>query len=73
MGIDSMLVTVTMLPGNTTEKVELQQNATIVDLLLKLEIKPDTVVVLREKTPIPIDETINKEENLTLIQVASGG
>ena len=35
--------------------------------------KPDTLIVMNNKSPIPIDTELNGGEELTIIQVASGG
>jgi len=56
-----------------TKTIDINSSYTIEDLLKKLQIKPDTVLVLNNKKPIPITEDIKKDFNLTLIQVSSGG
>jgi len=43
------------------------------DLVRSLNLRPDEVIVLKGKKPIPIDEYIRDEEEITLIRVSSGG
>jgi len=43
------------------------------DLVRSLGLRPDEVVVLRKKKPIPIDENIKNDDAITLIRVSSGG
>jgi len=49
------------------------ENATVLDVLTKLNIKPDTVIVMRDSKPIPVDDNINDGDKLKIIKVASGG
>ena len=35
--------------------------------------KPDTLIVMQNNKPIPIDQELQDGENLTIIQVSSGG
>ena len=44
----------------TTKKiVELQDHAKVEDLLKKLELLPDEILVTRQEIPIPLDEELN--------------
>ena len=58
---------------NEKKEVQLEKKATINDLLRKLNLKPDTVVVMDKNKPIPIDDILIDGEELTIIQVSSGG
>ena len=51
----------------------MKKGTTVLDLLNKLNIKPDTVVVISNKTPIPIDNDLKDKQEITIIQVFSGG
>lgn len=58
---------------NKENEIQLEQGSTVLDLLNKLKIKPDTVVIMSKKTPIPIDDTLKDKQEITIIQVFSGG
>ena len=68
-----MKITVTMVPSKTNKEIKIPKGSTVTDLLEKMQLKPDTVIVLRENTPIPIDDILNNDQQLQVIQVASGG
>jgi len=58
---------------NKTKEVNLEKGSTIEDLLRKINLKPDTLIVMNKDKPVPIDDTLNDGQELTIIQVASGG
>jgi sulfur carrier protein ThiS len=58
---------------NEEKEIHLEKDSTVLDLLNKLMIKPDTVVVLNNKIPIPIDDILKDKQEITIIQVFSGG
>lgn len=59
--------------GKREEEVEVERGKRYSEILENiLKINPETVVLLREKTPIPIDE-FAEEGELTVIRVISGG
>lgn len=58
---------------NKENEVQMKKGSTVLDLLNKLKIKPDTVVIMSKKTPIPIDDTLKDKQEITIIQVFSGG
>ena len=58
---------------NKTIEVNLETGSTIEDLLKKINLKPDTIIVMNKDKPIPIDDTLNDCQELTIIQVSSGG
>ena len=58
---------------NKTIEVNLETGSTIEDLLKKINLKPDTLIVMNKDKPIPIDDTLNDCQELTIIQVSSGG
>jgi sulfur carrier protein ThiS len=64
---------VKILPKNITKEIDIKIGSTMFHVLKKIDMKPDNVIILRDNTPVPVDESITKEENLTIIQVASGG
>ena len=68
-----MQITVKLLRTNDIETVNIKNHATVIDLLRKLDIKPDTVIATTENQPIPIDEKLYENQEITIIQVSSGG
>ncbi len=69
-----MKIKVRITPDNITKKIQLKSNnASIEDLLLKLNIKPDTAIVMKNNIPIPIDESLENDSKLKIIRIASGG
>jgi sulfur carrier protein ThiS len=57
----------------TTERIELDGTHSIIDLLRRLGILPDTVLVMRDGCPVPLTETVIDDDHLRVIRVASGG
>ena len=56
------------------ERVELaRSSATVEDVLRAKGMRPDAVVVVRGKTPIPITDPVADGEELELLEVVSGG
>ena len=68
-----MKVTVEISRTKETKTIELNNGSLVQDVLKKINMKPDTLIVMNKKTPIPIDTELNGGEELTVIQVSSGG
>ena len=68
-----MQIKVKISRSNIEKDIQLEKGSTVMDLLNKLKIKPDTVVVMSNKSPIPIDDILKDNQNITVIQVFSGG
>ena len=68
-----MKVTVKISRTKETKTIELNNGSLVQDVLKKINMKPDTLIVMNNKSPIPIDTELNGGEELTIIQVASGG
>jgi len=66
-------IKVKLLRTNEKKELQLEKKSTINDLLKKLDLKPDTVVVMNNDKPIPVDEDLTDEEELIILQVSSGG
>jgi len=64
---------VKILPKNIINEIDIENGSKMFHLLKKIDLRPDNVIILRGNTPVPVDELIRKEQNLTIIQVASGG
>jgi sulfur carrier protein len=62
-----------LLPSNTKKTIDVKKNTSVTEILEKLQIKPDTVIVTKNNIPIPIDEKLDEAKELKIIQVASGG
>ena len=55
------------------KEVNLEEGSTVLDLLKKLKLKPDTIIVLNNNLPIPVDDVLKDKQKLTIIMVSSGG
>jgi len=73
MGFDSMKITITISRTRETEDIQLNQGSTVNDLLKKINLKPDTLIVMHKNTPVPIDDVLTDGQTLTILQVSSGG
>lgn len=58
---------------NKHKTIELKDNALALDLLKIIGLTPDEVIVIRENSPIPIDEKLKDKDEIKIIRVASGG
>jgi sulfur carrier protein ThiS len=68
-----MKITVKIVPEKSTREVDIKKGTSVSDLLRKIHLRPDMFIVLKNNTPIPIDDVLNDEQELCLLQVASGG
>jgi len=66
-------ICVKILPKNATEEIDVEHGSKMYDLLKKINLKPDNIIILRGNTPVPVDDILTDEQELTIIQVASGG
>jgi len=66
-------IRVKLLRTKQTQEVDLEKGSTIEDLLIKLNLKPDTIIVMDQKKPLPITDELNDSQELTILQVSSGG
>ena len=62
-----------ILPKNVTDEIDIKSGSKMYDLLKKINLKPDNIIILRGNTPVPVDDILTDEQELTIIQVASGG
>ena len=69
----SLIIRVKISRSEKIKEIQIKNDSTILDLLNKLDLKPDTVIVMRNDMPIPIDETLTHDQELSIIQVSSGG
>ena len=68
-----MEITVKLSRSKRAKRIDLKNGSTVEEVLEKLKIKPDTVVVMINDIPIPIDYQIKEVDELTILQVSSGG
>jgi sulfur carrier protein ThiS len=54
-------------------KLEFEKVLTVEQVLKKLNLKPDTVIVMSKNRPIPIDNEVKEGHEFTILQVSSGG
>jgi len=73
MGIDSMKVFVEIKPDNVIKEIEIKSGSKINDLIKKINLKPDMLIVLNDSVPIPVDENLIDGQRLCILKVASGG
>ncbi|MCD6542762.1 MAG: MoaD/ThiS family protein [Thermoplasmata archaeon] len=62
---------VKLLPDN--KEIDSDFRGKVEDLVRHLNLKPDEVVALKGKKPVPIDHEISDSDEITIIRVASGG
>ena len=55
------------------KEISLEDGSTVLDLLTKLDLKPDIIIVMDDNIPIPIDDKLTDNQNLSIIIVSSGG
>ena len=68
-----MNLKVTISRTNETKSIQIPDKSTAEYLLKKLEFKPDTVLVLSKNKPISIDEELKNNQEISILQVSSGG
>ena len=56
-----------------TSQISIISGATVEDVLRKLGLNVSAQIVLRGKTPIPIDEIVMEGDELRVIETFSGG
>ena len=68
-----MKVSVKISRDKETKEIDLKDGSTVMDLLKKLNLKPDTLIVINNNLPIPVDDELKDKQNLSIILVSSGG
>lgn len=68
-----MSIGVTLSRTKETKEIQFEKGLKIENVLKKLNLKPDTIIVLHKNKPVPIDEEIKDGQELTILQVSSGG
>jgi sulfur carrier protein ThiS len=68
-----MKVHVELLPRGERKTMKFPDEANGFDVLQALDLKPDAHILVREGSPIPMDEPLSSGDRVKLIKVASGG
>ena len=68
-----MKVSVKLSRTDQVKELNLKYGSTAQDILKQFHLKPDTAIIMNKNKPIPIDEKINENDQLTIILVSSGG
>lgn len=68
-----MKITVKLSRTKETKEIHLETESTVNDLLRKMNLKPDTLIVMSNNVPIPIDNALKDGQEVAIIQVSSGG
>jgi len=68
-----MKIKVKIVPRNLLQEVDVKKGTTVSDLLRMMQLRPDAFIVLKNNAPIPVDEIVDDNQELCLLQVASGG
>ncbi len=64
---------VKVIQGMEELVIDVQEGSTPLDIIRRLALAPDAFLVLRDRTPIPVDEVLTDGDSVRLIRVASGG
>lgn len=67
------MVSISVCVGGRARTVKITEDASVEDLLGKLEINPETVVVLKNKEVVPDFETVSAKDRIEIINIVSGG
>jgi len=66
-------VMIKILAGGVLEKIiEVGERSTYSDILAELDINPETVVVMVEGRPVPIDDVVDSGR-IDILRIVSGG
>ena len=68
-----MKISVELSREKEKKEICLENGSTVMDLLKKLKLKPDTIIVMNNNMPIPVDDVLKDKQNLSIILVSSGG
>ncbi len=68
-----MIMEVSLTFSGKEHEVPFVKGDTVSDILKKVEINPETVIVKRKNTIIPDDEEIKDGDSLYVLKIVSGG
>lgn len=68
-----MQVRIKILAGGVLEKtIEVEDGSTYSDILAELGINPETVVVMVDGRPVPVDDIVDSSR-IDILRIVSGG
>lgn len=59
--------------GPSEQDIDLDNGSTPEDVLRSLDLHPDAHLIVRDNSPIPLDEPLREGDSVKIIKVASGG
>jgi sulfur carrier protein ThiS len=59
--------------SSETKTVTLENESNVLDLLEKLDIKPDSAIIMIDDAPVPVDSDLEDGQHLTLMEISSSG
>ena len=68
-----MRIKVKILPRNMLQEIEVTNGTTVSELLQQIQLGPGPFVVLKNNVIIPSDYVLNDDDDLSILQVISGG
>ena len=68
-----MKISVKLSREKNIKEIELKNGSTVMDLLKKLNLKPDTLIVMNKDLPVPVDDVLKDKQDISIIIVSSGG
>ncbi|UCH72396.1 MAG: hypothetical protein JSW62_02285 [Thermoplasmatales archaeon] len=68
-----MKIRVKLSKTSDTKEINLEKGSKVEDLLKKIKLKPDALIVMDRGKPIPIDDILDEDQELTILKVSSGG
>jgi len=66
-------IKVTLIRTNKTLTLNLSKGSKGEHILKQINLKPDTVIIMSNNRPVPIDEKIKDKQDYSILQVSSGG
>ena len=69
----AMRIIAEILPGRREEFVEMNPEATGMDLLRSLRLAPDAHILVRHDVPIAADELLREGDRIRVVGIVSGG
>ena len=64
---------ITVVQGKEVRAMDVPEGSSPLDIIRQLALSPDAFLVLRGRTPIPLDEVLTEGDSVRFIKVASGG
>jgi sulfur carrier protein ThiS len=68
-----MNIKIKILPRNIVQNIEIKPGTTISELLQKIHLRPGPFVVLKNNVRMPLEFVLNNNDDLSILQVVSGG